>query len=284
MSIQTLLQRFLKTDTQPSSSSDADDVALLWMAKSGWYNLPRRELAPGLKISPSDSVVDVGCGWGGASIFSAKVGAKVVSLDVDAEELDRLKQRVQAKLAERGRDGDPEGLRALRTIVSDCNPIPLPAEHATVVLAMEVLEHVDDPAKFLTELVRIGKPNAQYLITVPDPLGESIQRRIAQPSYWAKPNHLRVFQRDEFLHAVEAAGLVVERQFFYGFYWTMWWTLNCAVPGNNVPIGTSGKSKVLHHWNTTWKELISLPGAEHVWTALENAMPKSQAIIARKPA
>jgi hypothetical protein len=92
-----------------------------------------------------------------------------------------------------------------------------------------------------------------------------------------------VFERDEFQRVVEAAGLVVERRFSYGFYWAMWWALTCAVPGNNIPVGTSGKSAVLRNWNRTWKALILQPGAEHVWRALEDAMPKSRAIIARKP-
>ena len=107
---------------------------------------------------------------------------------------------------------------------------------------------------------------------------------IAPPAYWAKPNHIRVFERDEFCRTVESAGLAVEQHLFYGFYWSMWWTLRWAVEEDDIPIGRCGHSALLNHWNNTWKALLSAPQGKHVWRALENALPKSQAIIARKAA
>ena len=284
MLMHKLKRLFTKALPLKAYSEDAEDVAEVWMWKSGWYSSATQELAPGLKITEADTVVDVGCGPGGAAVFAARHGAKVVGVDVDAAELDRLKQRLQAELAENPKRAIRKGLESLETIVSDCNPIPLSADFATTVVAMEVLEHVDDPAKFLAELVRIGKPGARYLLSVPDPASESIQRRIAPASYWSKPNHIRVFERDEFQQVVEQAGLAVERRLYHGFYWSIWWSLFWAAPQNNIPFGKSGGCDILRNWNKTWKALITDPKAEHVWRALEDALPKSQVIIARKAA
>ncbi len=266
-----LPQRFAKQDGSDDEQT-ANELAILSLSTSGWYNMRRKELAPGFRITHTDSVVDVGCGPGNASVFAAKQGAAVVSLDVDAAAIERLEQQMSQL-----------PVRSFQAFASHCNPIPLAADHATVVLAMEVLEHVDDPGVFLGELVRIGKPGARYLISVPDPTSEAVQGVIAPPTYWKKPNHIRVFQRDEFHAAVHSAGLMVEQQFYYGFYSSMWWSLRWAVREDGIPFGHSGHSALLRDWNRTWKHLLSSPHGQQIWKALENALPKSQAIIARKP-
>jgi len=262
----------LTKQEQSEDEKVADELAILSLSTSGWYNMRRQELAPGFQITSADSVVDVGCGPGGASVFAAKQGAAVVSLDIDPATIEHLERRMT--------EVQP---RSFQAFVSHCQPIPLAADHATVVLAMEVLEHVDDPANFLAELVRIGKPGARYLLSVPDPLSEAVQGKIAPAGYWSKPNHLRVFERDQFRGYVESAGLAVERQFFYGFYSSMWWSLRWAVREDDIPFGHSGRSALLRDWNKTWKGLLSSPHGQHIWKALENALPKSQAIIAQKP-
>ena len=151
-----ILHRSLHALPLPWTKADdeklANELAMLNLSTSGWYNMQRQELAPGFKIAQADVVVDVGCGAGNASSFAAKHGAEVISLDIDPSVIENVKQRMQ---------GLPT--RSCQAFVSDCNPIPLPAECATVVLAMEVLEHVDDPAALLAELVRIGKPGARLL-------------------------------------------------------------------------------------------------------------------------
>jgi SAM-dependent methyltransferase len=273
--IQAVVNKFC-----PSVTDDnADDVADLCLKKLGWHNMATGELIPGLKVTADDTVVDVGCGLGHASVFAAKQGAEVVGIDISRPEIEGLTQRFgEVQVNNRRRAGRP-----LRAVVSDCNPIPLPDKYATVVLAMEVLEHVDDPARFMNELLRIGHPGARYLIAVPDPLCESVQRKIAPPSYWEKPNHLRVFDREDFQQLLEAAGLVVDQRLYYGFFWSVWWSLYWAVPPNNIGFGKSGDSPLLRNWNKTWKALLTAPEAHHVWKALENAMPKSQAILAHKP-
>jgi SAM-dependent methyltransferase len=261
-----------KPESCEEDEQTANELAILSLSTSGWYNMRRRELAPGFRIIHTDSVVDVGCGPGNASVFAAKQGAAVVSLDVDAAAIERLEQQMSQL-----------PVRSFQAFVSHCNPIPLAPECATVVLAMEVMEHVDDPRAFLQELLRIGKPGARYLISVPDPISEAVQGEIAPPAYWTKPNHIRIYQRDEFRGAVESAGFTVERQFYYGFYSSMWWSLRWAVREDGIPFGHSGHSALLRDWNKTWKNLISSPHGQHIWRALEKALPKSQAIIAHKP-
>ena len=235
---------------------------------AGWFRNDTNELFQGLPVSRDDIVLDVGCGDGMIVSFCARRGAEILLADRDADKI---------AAAEKNLVGS--GARSIRTIVSDCDPIPIPDETATVVISTEVLEHVDDPAKFLKELVRVGRPGARYLLTVPDPVGESLQKSLAPPGYFEKPNHLRIIGREEFGALVETAGLNIERRASYGFYWSMWWllfwTCNVDFPGASHP--------VLDNWTRTWGELLETKGGLQVKELLDSFMPKSQLIVARKP-
>ena len=238
----------------------------------GWYNWKKRELLKGFPIGAADTVVDVGCGEGSSSDFAAQCGATVYAVDIDAEAIDAVQRRMKGRKLP----------RPFHTVQSDANPLPLEDGVATHVLAQEVMEHVDDPRQFLAELVRIGRPGARYLLSVPDPASESLQKALAPEIYWRKPNHLRVFARDEFDRLVRSAGLEIERRTHYSFFWSMWWVLFWSDKGG-FAFG-SPSTPVLSHWNKTWVALMKTPNGARIKQALDEFMPKSQIIIARKAA
>lgn len=238
----------------------------------GLFNEQTRELLGGFAIGPADTVVDVGCGAGCASVFASDCGAAVFAVDVDPLALATVSQRM------RGR----KPARPFRTLLSDANPLPLSDGLASRVVAQEVLEHVDDPRSFLAELVRVGRPGALYLLSVPDPASEAVQKLLAPEAYWQKPNHLRVFKREEFADLVKSAGLSIEKRLSYSFFWSMWWFLYWSSE-YEVAAGAPG-TPVLAHWNKTWAALLKTPNGPRIKQALDEAMPKSQVILARKAA
>jgi hypothetical protein len=105
---------------------------------------------------------------------------------------------------------------------------------------------------------------------------------VAPSCYWEKPNHLRIFQREQFDRLVREAGLTIETRMSYSFFWAMWWALFWA-GGRGMKIGSSG-SPVLRCWNKTWQALIESPNGAAVRKALDATMPKNQVILARKAA
>ena len=236
---------------------------------SGWFHADVGELFGGFQINPEDAVLDIGCGEGTFVNFCAARGAEIFFADIDADKVATIEKMLQ---------GSPA--RAIHPIVTDANPIPLADASLDKIIAMEVLEHVDDPAQFMAELFRVGKPGSQYLITVPDPLMEGVQRIIGPPSYFEKPNHIRVFGRAEFEQLVLDMGFVIERRAYYGFYWSVWWSFFWACKQDLSPPW----HPLLENWSRTWQQLLELPDGARIKEALDATMPKSQAIVARKPA
>lgn len=245
------------------------EIGLVDSYLSGWLRNDTGELIEGFAITAADTVLDIGCGDGGYATFSGKHGAAVILADVDAEKIEIAQRRVL-----------DAGARSVKTLVTDAKPLPLPDAHVSRIVAMEVLEHVDDPAQFMAELVRVAAPGALFLLTVPDELIETIQTHIAPPVYFEKPNHIRIFKRGELAQLALDAGLTIERTTQYGFYHSVWWSLYWAC--ENQPLSPPWHP-LIESWTQTWTTLLSLPDGPRIKQALDAAMPKSQVVIARKP-
>lgn len=265
---------------EPYEYIDPRDCGLFDAAQSGWYQNDSGELFSGFLISPEDVVLDVGCGAGGATLWAARQGAHVIFTDVVEAKIEELRHKVQDTPA-----------RAAQGIVCDSVPLPLPAGTASRVIALEVLEHVDNPVQMLQELVRVGQPGALYLLSVPDARGENIQKTIAPDAYFSPPNHIHIFEREEFSRLVKEAGLEIERHTTYGFFWSVWTMLYWAwaksngveLRGESLDVVNPPYPPLLNDWTRVWHTLIKMPESAQLKQALDELLPKSQVILARKP-
>jgi SAM-dependent methyltransferase len=236
---------------------------------SGWYRGETAELFQGFAIGAEDRVLEIGCGEGHGAQFAARFGAEVYINDLDP-------QRVAALIALLGNSP----ARGLHALPGDAARLDLADASVTRIVAMEVLEHVEDPPRLMQELVRVGTPGALYLLTVPDARSEAVQREIAAPQYFEPPNHIHVFDGPALEALVTGAGLEVQCRVPYGFYGSMWWFLFWACrQGVEQPW-----HELLQSWDKTWSTLLALPDGPRIKAALDRALPKSQAVIARKPA
>ena len=235
---------------------------------SGWFNDETRELYQGFQILPEDVVLDVGCGDSPFVSFCAAQGAEVIFADIDAAKIASLHRKLAKSSA-----------RALLPLVTDANPLPLADGVASKVIAMEVLEHVDNPQQFMAELVRVGKPGARYLLTVPGVHHENVQKMLAPDSYFEKPNHIRIFQQGQLEKLATEAGLVVEASAGYGFYWSIWWYLFWACEQDL----SDPWHPILENWTRTWLMLLQTDQGPRIKSVLDEVMPKSHAVVAKKP-
>jgi 2-polyprenyl-3-methyl-5-hydroxy-6-metoxy-1,4-benzoquinol methylase len=249
---------------------DPFELGLYDAALSGWFNNDTGELMAGCPIGPDDVVLDVGCGDAGVTDFCARRGARIIITDVNGERLAEAAKRLS----------DLSG-RQVEFYETDSDPLPLPSESVTRVVCTEVLEHVDDPAALVAELARVGRPGALYVISVPDPVQEGLQKHLAPAVHFQKPNHIHVFEREEFAELLRGAGLTIERRYYYGYFWAVFWLLfwQCQ-----VPLDEAASHPVLQNWTRTWQSVLDCKDGLRTKRLLDRFMPKSQLIIARKPA
>jgi SAM-dependent methyltransferase len=92
----------------------------------------------------------------------------------------------------------------------DINALPFADETFDLVLATDIIEHVDDDIGALCELNRALKPGGHLLITVP-----------AFPSLWGlqdkASHHKRRYRLRGLKAKVEAVGFTVERRYYFNF-------------------------------------------------------------------
>jgi SAM-dependent methyltransferase len=246
----------------------------------GWFSGDSGELLKGFAITADDTLLDVGCGEGVATLFAVRQGASVIFTDSEHDKVRELARQVAAQ-------SDQPNLG----LVSNSLPLPLADGCASKVVCMEVLEHIDQPEPFMAELVRMGRPGAQYLLSVPSPVGEHLQKGIAPASYFQSPNHVQIFTPERFAALVEDAGLVIEHRQATGFFWVMgmifFWASERAAGRD---LGGAVRDRIqapypplMESWAKTWQDLLAQPDGLAIKQMLDRFMPKSQVIIARKP-
>jgi 2-polyprenyl-3-methyl-5-hydroxy-6-metoxy-1,4-benzoquinol methylase len=124
------------------------------------------------KHAPYASVLDFGCGSGVMLAFLAKLSRQVVATDIDLVPLQRVKKYIP--LAE-----NIQVLDANQTAISR-----LPANSFDLVNALDVLEHVNDLPRTLSELLNLLKPGGRLVVSGPtENILYRLGRRLAGPEY-----------------------------------------------------------------------------------------------------
>ena len=125
------------------------------------------------------NVLDVGCGTGYGTALLSGVARLCWGI-----ELDRETAREASKLA------SAENLCVLQ---ADVGKLPLATASMDIVVAFEILEHVEDYQSLMQELARVLSPDGTLLISTPNKASYSDHRQ------YRNPYHIKEFYRDEFL-------------------------------------------------------------------------------------
>jgi SAM-dependent methyltransferase len=159
-----------------------------WLARAGLtLELLRRR-----GVRPPARVLDAGCGWGVTLDALERAGYDAVGLDVSRRTLERI-----------DRDG-----RAL--IVADlARPLPPDAGRFGAVLALDVIEHLDDDRAALARLARLAEPGGLVVVSVP-----------ALPELFSEfdevQGHRRRYLPERLRSAFDGTGLVIEEVLWWG--------------------------------------------------------------------
>jgi ubiquinone/menaquinone biosynthesis C-methylase UbiE len=127
-----------------------------------WERLPEDLQAPDLlrraafaraNVQAGDRVLDLGCGEGAVTAVLAQAGARPLGVDVAEAALARARRRHPQLSFER---------------VPIDGPLPLADGTFDVVWSSEVIEHVADTARWLSEIRRVLMPRGRLLLTTPN--------------------------------------------------------------------------------------------------------------------
>ena len=173
--------------------------------QDNWWFVSRRRILLVLlrKLLPRSGdleILDAGCGTGINLTYLEEFG-RVTGVD-DSEEAIRFCRK-----------------RGNRTLVAaDLRALPLSADRFDLVTALDVIEHIDEDAKALQNLVRVTRPGGHLLITVP-----------AVPGLWSEHDeinhHKRRYQRKELRALVESSGCKIEKlTYMNSFLFPVAWT------------------------------------------------------------
>jgi 2-polyprenyl-3-methyl-5-hydroxy-6-metoxy-1,4-benzoquinol methylase len=104
-------------------------------------------------VTSGERVLDLGCGEGDFTAWMAEAGADVLGIDVAEAALARARSR-------------HAGLEFRLAPIDGA--LPLSDSSFDVVWASEVIEHVADTARWLSEVRRVLVPGGRLLLTTPD--------------------------------------------------------------------------------------------------------------------
>ncbi len=167
-----------------------------------------------LDVQPGDTVLDCGCGEGFYTlIFSELFDCRVHALDYSRGLVSRAKGWVSQK-------------ERVRFHIGDVVALPFPDETFDRIVCTEVLEHIPDDAKAVSELHRVLKRGGTLAVTVPnhnypflwDPLNK-IREGLGLGHFSSENEwfgglwhmHIRLYYPHEIRALLERGGFTVEK-------------------------------------------------------------------------
>jgi len=120
---------------------------------------------------PGMYVLDVGCGTGNFSIKLAKLGVKVVGIDISEEMLKIAREKAKRL-----------GLQ-IEFVKMNIYSLQFPSDHFDGVFSMATFEFIREPKKAFEEMMRVLKPSGYLLIGTinkDSPWGELYEERAKQ--------------------------------------------------------------------------------------------------------
>lgn len=143
-------------------------------------------------------MLDVGCGAGSLLSAAVKLGWNAEGLEVSAPAVEFLRQKGYSV-----RQGYLENQ-------------DYPDNYFDVVTASEILEHVDNPLEFLTEIKRILRPGGLFWGTTPNSRGISGLVLGSEWSCVSPPEHIQLFSVRGIRILLENAGFKTVKVFTHG--------------------------------------------------------------------
>jgi SAM-dependent methyltransferase len=162
-------------------------------------------------FNSNDHVINIGCGEGPQTIVYARQYNKMVGVDIDRERLEKSKEAMKFY-----------GVKDYTMLCTNVEKIPLKDCIFDKALAVDIIEHVQNPKKLCLEANRLLKENGELLITFPamhdkftnlvSKIGRFVLRRNKKETHsaeWNPDAHNQEYPLNEWIAIVESCGFVL---------------------------------------------------------------------------
>ncbi len=150
------------------------------------------ELAQALKnsLDPGSKVLEVGCGGGHSAAYMARLGFRVTAIDFSTVAIETAK----------------ENYRDVVFVTGDANDLKFEDADFDAVVAIEMIEHLEDPRKYIAEAARVLRPGGSLFIKTPNRLLHDLYyRKNERISLW----HPSVMSARELMELLDSGGFSV---------------------------------------------------------------------------
>ena len=140
------------------------------------------------------------------------------------------------------------------TLSSDVTDLPFPDNAFDLVICSEVLEHIPDHEKAVSELIRVLRPNKDLVVSVPRFFPERICWALSKDYYLSNGGHVRIYRKEALTAMIEKAGAYKWAEHYaHGIHSPYWW-LKCLVG----PTREDSRLVNLYHRLLVW-DIMSAP-------------------------
>ncbi|WP_102145727.1 class I SAM-dependent methyltransferase [Mycobacterium hubeiense] len=228
-----------------------------------------------LGVGVGTKMIDVGCGAGRHSFEAYRRGADVIAFDQNAADLNDVDEILQAMKEQ----GEVPATAKAEAVKGDALDLPYDDGTFDCVIASEILEHVPEDDRAISELVRVLKPGGSLAVTVPRWLPEQICWWLSDEYHANEGGHIRIYKASELRDKILAHGMVLtHRHHAHALHSPFWW-LKCAV-------GTSKSDHPAvnaYHKLLVWDMMAQLWLTRRAEALLNPLVGKSVALYFTKP-
>lgn len=203
-----------------------------------------------LDIHADDRILDIGCGEGRHTIKACQQNnTQCVGADFDFNHLSETKK----KLAFHQLLNDLS-CKTIDLSCMDVTRLPFKNSRFDIVICSEVLEHIPDDKKAVSELVRILRSEKILAVSVPRFWPEKICWLLSDEYFNANMGHVRIYKKKSLIKTIESFGVRHFSSHYAHSIHTPFWWLKCLVGPNR----SDSKLVNLYHRLLVW-DLMKKP-------------------------
>ncbi len=181
------------------------------------------------RLGPGHVFLDVGCGEGRHMVQACKVPDTLcIAGDLDPKNLEQTKKKIQFHQQVEKIPCQNFSFTAL-----DVTNLPFADESVDTIICSEVLEHIPDDARAISELERILKPGGMLAVSVPSFFPEKLCWILSKDYANTKGGHIRIYTKKTLTAKFASQGLrPVKFHRAHSLHTPYWW-LKCLAGLDN---------------------------------------------------